>query len=142
MSNLMRTPRIPLFGSMMEDFWNNLGLLGRQSNADSIPAVNIKDLENAYDIELAAPGFQKEDFKINLEHGTLSISAERKTEKNEQEDNYTRKEFSYSSFSRSFSLPEDVKEEKVKAKYENGLLHLTLEKTTPSLAHKTNIPIE
>jgi len=126
----------------MEDFWNTENWFGKSLAGDNVPAVNIKDLEKVYDIEVAAPGFQKEDFKVGLEHGTLSISAESKKENKEEDEHFTRKEFSYSSFNRSFTLPEDVKEDNIKAKYENGLLHLTLEKAAPNQAPKKSIQIE
>ncbi|HEY0769539.1 MAG TPA: Hsp20/alpha crystallin family protein [Sphingobacteriaceae bacterium] len=129
MSTLIKSPGMPSFRSLMEDFWNSENLFDRAIfRRDSLPAVNIKENENSFEVEVAAPGYQKQDFKIDIQNGVLHISAETREEKAEESENYTRKEFSYSSFNRSFSLPENVKEENVTAKYDNGLLLLKLEK--------------
>lgn len=103
------------------------------SNRVSVPAVNLKESENSYEIHMAAPGLKKEDFKISLENKVLTISSEKSTESEKSEDKFTRKEYSYSSFSRSFTLPENTDIERIDAKYENGELRLNLpkkEKTT------------
>ncbi|HTI90792.1 MAG TPA: Hsp20/alpha crystallin family protein, partial [Puia sp.] len=81
------------------------------------------------EVSLAAPGMKKDDFNIDVEGGTLTISAETKEEKEEKDERYTRKEYSYSSFSRSFALPDWVNKEKIDATYENGLLKVLLPKT-------------
>jgi HSP20 family protein len=78
---------------------------------------------------VSAPGFKKEDFKVTTNNGMLKISAETSSEHEEEKDDYTRKEFSRSSFSRSFSLPENIAEDEVKASYNDGLLSVTLKKT-------------
>src|SRR4051812_36870438 len=82
------------------------------------PAVNIAEKDNEYVIELAAPGYKKEDFKINADNGLLTVSAEAKSEQKEDGKHYACREYSYSSFSRSFRLPDNVKEDNVAAKYE------------------------
>src|SRR5690606_30001297 len=87
--------------------------------------------EKNFEIELAAPGMKKEDFNITVENGVLTISSEKEEKKEETEKNYTRKEFSYSSFTRSFTLPENVSEDEIKAHYENGILKLVVAKRTP-----------
>jgi HSP20 family protein len=141
----MKSTRVPLFRSMMEDFWNTENLFGRNpvdANGGDLPAVNIKENEKTFEIEVAAPGFQKQDFKVDIEKGLLTISAENKSETEESEENYTRKEFSFSSFTRSFTLPETVKQEDVKAKYDNGLLRLTLQKSEQAQIQKKMIPID
>jgi HSP20 family protein len=97
----------------------------------SNPAVNVKEDESQYSLELAAPGLQKEDFKVELQEGVLAVSAERKTETTEgdSKSNYTRKEFSYHSFKRSFSLDtETIDAESIAARYENGVLHVSIPK--------------
>ncbi|MEI5579364.1 Hsp20/alpha crystallin family protein, partial [Streptomyces brasiliscabiei] len=86
------------------------------------PAVNVSETDKNYEIEVAAPGMKKDDFKVKVENGAIHISAERKEEKEEKQKNYTRQEYSYNSFSRSFTLPEDVKEDDIKAQYEDGVL--------------------
>ncbi|HLI93488.1 MAG TPA: Hsp20/alpha crystallin family protein, partial [Puia sp.] len=98
-------------------------------NPISVPAVNIAEQKDHYVVSLAAPGMKKDDFKIDIDGNTLTISAETEETKEEKEDKYTRKEFNYSSFSRSFSLPDWVNKDKIDATYENGLLKLTLPKT-------------
>ena len=123
----MKSSGIPSIKTIMEDFWNSENLLERAFRRDILPAVNIKENEGNYEIEVAAPGFQKQDFKVDIQNDVLNISAETKEESSEERDNYTRKEFSYSSFNRSFSLPKNVKDENVQARYENGVLKLKLE---------------
>jgi HSP20 family protein len=144
MNTLMRSTRMPSLRSMMEDFWNTENVFGRAMNGDKgdLPAVNIKETEKNFDIEVAAPGFQKQDFKVDIDNGLLTISAENKNEKEESKENFTRKEFSYSSFTRSFTLPENVRQEDIKAKYDNGLLRLTLQKTEQPQIQKKMISIE
>lgn len=93
-----------------------------------IPAVNMKEANDSYGVEIAAPGLSKDDLSISLEDGLLTISSENKSEKNEDSEGYTLREFSYNSFSRSFRLPEDVDEESISAKYENGVLNLEIPK--------------
>ena len=94
----------------------------------SVPSVNIKENDNSFSIELSAAGMKKDDFKINVEDGVITISAEKKEEKSEKDEKYTRKEFSYSSFSRSFNLPENADGDKASAGYENGMLTINLPK--------------
>ncbi len=93
-----------------------------------VPAANVKENENDFIIDLAAPGMKKSDFNIDVQNGTLCISSEKEEESEDESDDYTRREFSYSSFSRSFRLPESVNQDKIKAKYENGVLMVTLPK--------------
>lgn len=94
----------------------------------AVPAVNIKDNANSYEVELAVPGYKKEDMKVNVEKGILTISSERKKETEEEKKGYTRKEFSYSSFQRSFQLPEHADGDNVKANYVDGVLKLSIPK--------------
>lgn len=100
----------------------------------SIPAANVIEGEKEYRIELAIPGFKKEEVKVDLENEILTISAENKSEKEETTRRYTRKEFSYGSFSRSFQLPKAVNADKTEAKYENGVLKLTIPKKEEALS--------
>ena len=93
-----------------------------------LPAVNIKENKNEFKIEFAAPGFTKKDFKINLEENVLTVGAEKKKEKSEEKDSFTRKEFSYNSFTRSFTLPQTVDTDKIDAKYNDGILELNIPK--------------
>ena len=93
---------------------------------NKMPSVNITENGNHYNVSLAAPGLKKEDFKIDIDGNMLTISSEKEEKKEEKDEKYTRKEYSYSSFSRSFTLPEDVKQDGIEAKYEDGILNLKL----------------
>ena len=96
----------------------------------SVPEVNVREKQDEYVIELAAPGLDKKDFNVNVQNNVLVISSEKedKDEKKDENDNFLRREFSYSSFQRSFSLPEGVKPDDIKAKHENGVLYVSIPK--------------
>ena len=119
---------------LFDDFFNrDLFNWGNQNFSDTnttVPAVNIKETAENYEVEVAAPGMTKKDFKVELDGNSLTISSERSNENVEQNDErYSRKEFSYQSFLRTFTLQKDVMDiENIKAKYENGLLHLLIPK--------------
>ncbi len=100
------------------------------SIGSNLPSVNIKETENKLQIDLAAPGMRKEDFKVEIDNNTLLISSERQEEKEEssKKNNFIRKEFNYQSFYRSFALPEYIDENKIKAIYKDGILHLEIAK--------------
>ncbi|MBT8254188.1 MAG: Hsp20/alpha crystallin family protein [Flavobacteriaceae bacterium] len=107
------------------------------------PAMNVKETEGEYQVELAAPGLEKDDFEISIDDGYLIVKAEKSFEKEDKEDNFTRREFSYNSFRRSLMLPEDVKEEEIKASYENGVLKFNLsKKELTEVKHPKKIEIE
>ncbi|MBK9637098.1 MAG: Hsp20/alpha crystallin family protein [Bacteroidetes bacterium] len=118
-----------LFGSRLLDF-NGGGL----EFASRVPSVNINETDKEFKIEMAAPGLDRKDFKVEVENGVLCISSEKEEESNEEKKNYTRKEYSYSSFSRSFTLPENSLPDKINAKYENGVLNITLPKKEISVS--------
>lgn len=92
------------------------------------PAVNISESENAFEIELAAPGLNKEDFKISVEKNILTVAAEKKAETEVADKKYSKKEFSYSTFTRTFTLPESVDHSKIDAAYTDGILKLNVAK--------------
>lgn len=97
----------------------------------NVPAVNIKETEDGFELEVAVPGMKKEDFKVELDHDVLTISSENehKNEEKDKDGKYTKREFRYQSFKRSFRLPKGVVDgEKIQAKYENGILYLGLPK--------------
>ena len=98
------------------------------NKGNTSPKVNIKETTDAFILEMAVPGFNKSDFVIDLENETLSISTEIKTEESETKDDYTRKEFGYASFKRSFILPDTVDGDKIEAAYTDGILSLTIPK--------------
>jgi HSP20 family protein len=92
------------------------------------PSANISEDEKSYTVELAAPGLNKKDFKVVFDNKILTISAENEEEFNEEQDNYRRREFSYSSFTRSFQLPVEILEDKIEAVYKDGILRLEIPK--------------
>jgi len=93
-----------------------------------VPSVNIIENASDFKVELAAPGMERKDFKIEIDNGCLTISAEKKEERKEENENYRRREFSYSSFNRSLDLPDNVIADKIDAKYENGILRMSIPK--------------
>jgi len=93
-----------------------------------IPAANVKESKKEFSIELGVPGMEKKDFHIEVENDNLFISSEKKEEKKETGEGFTKREFSYNSFSRSFRLPDYVIPDKIKAKYENGILKIDIPK--------------
>lgn len=125
-----------MFPTVFEDFfkpWNewfdNSGLWGRIMK---MPAVNVTDNKDNYLVSVAAPGMKKDDFKIDIEGNMLSISCEKEETKEEKDKKYTRKEYNFSSFSRSFTLPENVTRQKIEATYEDGVLNVRLPKSEES----------
>jgi HSP20 family protein len=120
------TPFTGLFNSFLGDDF----LTGE--HAQFVPAVNITEEDTQYSVEFSAPGFEKNDFKIELNDGVLTVSGKHETEKEVKEKNFTRNEFNYGSFQRSFTLNEEINEEAIDAKYENGILKLTLPKKEES----------
>lgn len=95
----------------------------------TLPAVNIKEDKDGFEVEMSAPGFEKGDFKVELNNSLLTISSEKKIENETNAgQQFTRREFSYQSFSRSFTIPQTVEGEKIKAKYENGILSVSIPK--------------
>jgi HSP20 family protein len=93
-----------------------------------MPAVNITEGKEDYKIEVAAPGLGKEDFKISLDNNVLNISSEKEVKNESKDENVLRREFSYSSFSRSFSLPDSVNGDKIKANHNDGILSIVIPK--------------
>lgn len=106
--------------------WNLTNFSGTNT---SLPAVNVKETNDEFIIELAAPGMEKKDFKINFKNNVITISSEREDKKEEKKDNYTRREFSYQSFQRAFTVPENaILSDKIEAAYNNGILEIKLPK--------------
>ncbi|SIT04398.1 Hsp20/alpha crystallin family protein [Belliella pelovolcani] len=117
-----------------KDFW-------MQRKELEIPSANVIENDNEFKLELATPGFDKKDFKIDVSDGVLSISAEREQKSEEEKENYHKKEFSYSSVRRSFSLPNHIEESKIDAKYENGILKVIIPKNDAAANHKKSIKV-
>jgi len=123
------------FPAIMEELFRPDWMGGTQNvNTLSVPPVNIKETDISFEVELSAPGKTKEDFNIEIENDLLTISSEYKSENTTTEEGkFTRREFSYSSFRRSFALPETVKDDDIKANYENGILKISLPKREEAL---------
>lgn len=126
---LIRRTNNDLFPTFFDDFFGKDMFNTRLANAANsfMPAVNIREDENAYFIELAAPGLDKKDFKLELDNDLLTISYEKQEEK-EEKGEYTKREFSYQSFKRSFNLPKSVENNKIAAQYVDGVLNLEIPK--------------
>lgn len=117
---------LPGFNDVFESFFNDSFFSDRMVNR--VPAVNISETANHYHIELAAPGLKKQDFKINLDDNLLNISVEQQSEHAENGRKFNKREYSYSSFVRSFTLPETADHEKIEAAYTDGILKIDLAK--------------
>jgi|SRR5688500_2855897 HSP20 family protein len=124
----------------VDNFFDN-GWLSKWEK--DFPAVNISENEKNYSVEVVAPGFKKNDFKLKVEDDILTISAESKSEKKEdgKEKEYTRREYSYNSFTRSFRLPDDVKDDSIAASYQDGILTLQLPKSKVQMKATKEIAI-
>jgi HSP20 family protein len=119
----------PLFTSLIDDL-----LLNQDWNLNSnIPAANIIEADDHFDIQLAVPGKKKNDFKIELEEGILTISSKIERNSTEEDNSFTRKEFGYSSFKRLFNIPETVSTDRITANYKEGILTVSLPKKEEAL---------
>jgi HSP20 family protein len=122
-----------VFPSLMNDFFRPDWFGGIDRYDSNVPAVNIKENEKDYELELAVPGMKKDDFNVEVDKNVLTISAETKSQDEVSEDNYTRREFAFSSFKRAFTLPETVNDGKIDASYKDGVLKLVLPKKEEAL---------
>jgi HSP20 family protein len=119
------------FDSLFNDFFNSFPATWNVEDANQVfgyPKVNIHETKDAYHLEMLVPGRNKEDFKITADNGLLTISFEKKEEAKTEDYKTLRREFSFRSFSRSFSIDENIDTEKIEAKYENGVLKVLLPK--------------
>lgn len=132
---LNQAPAVRSFGGLVDELFNNAGF-NRFLKDDfhtndfygAYPPVNITETKEGYLVDLLVPGLSKEDFKINLDNKTLTISAEKTVETKEEDHKQLRREFSFRSFKRSFTLNEQVDADKIQARYENGVLKLQIAK--------------
>jgi HSP20 family protein len=125
----------PAIPSLFDDFfnrdWLDSSLASWKSTGTTLPAANVKESNDLFTIEIAAPGMKRDDFKVELQNNVLTISADlqHEQENNMGDQQYTRREFSYNSFQRSFSLPENMVEgSKISARYDNGILYISVPK--------------
>jgi HSP20 family protein len=137
--------------SLLSDLFSPTTLLGRDFFEPdlfparlgiNLPTANITETPKEYKLELAAPGLERKDFTVEVENHTLTVSAEKEEEKKEEDKDYSRKEYSFNSFCRTFTLPENVKEGLIDAKYENGILMVIIPKqkeTSVKPVHKITV---
>lgn len=134
------------FNNFMDDFFATVPSILRDDlitpNFKSSTPVNIKEAEKEYVLEVVAPGFQKEDFRISLDNNTLTVSLEKKAEEENGNEKFIRKEYKYHSFSRSFTIDEKIDAEGIVAKYLNGVLTLNLPKREAVKASSKEITIQ
>lgn len=132
MSLIKRENYLPTWSNFFNDFMNRDWYEWSNQNFSltntTIPSVNIKENADEFEVEMAAPGMGKDDFKIELNNNVLTITSEKQSENNSEEKHITRREFSYQSFSRSFALPAIVETEKITAKYNSGILKVNIPK--------------
>ncbi|MEH6765111.1 MAG: Hsp20/alpha crystallin family protein [Aequorivita antarctica] len=126
--SLVKFNRKPWGNLVTSDFFDDDNFFDKRlwNKKQYEPALNIKETNDTFEVELAAPGFTKKDFDVTIDNGCLNISAESSKSKEEKEDNYTRKEFSYNSFNKKLQLPGSVKDEDIKAHYKDGVLSFNL----------------
>ncbi len=139
--------RIPIMDRMFPEFLDiteNMLTEDLFQRENWMPSINVKEHKNDFQIEVAAPGFTKKDIEVSISDDVLTISAEGKQEKEEKEENYSRREFYHNSFTRALTLPKSVDlKKKIKANYDNGILSIHLEKmeVTKSIEKKKMIEI-
>jgi HSP20 family protein len=136
-----RTSMLPSFVNEFFKPWNDWFDNGFEKTL-SVPAINIEENDGQYDISVAAPGMKKDDFKIDLDDDILTISAEKEETKEEKDKKYNRREYNYSSFSRSFTLPGEVKRDKIEASYNEGVLKLVLPKNEAAKVAAKSIAVK
>ncbi|MFC3560560.1 Hsp20/alpha crystallin family protein [Pedobacter jamesrossensis] len=131
---------LPGFNDIFESVLSDTFFSDRRMN--SVPSVNISETSDAYQVELAAPGLKKENFRINLEKDMLTISTENVQHGNKEDKTYNRREFSYSAFTRGFTLPESADVERIEASYTDGILSINLPKREEAKAVSRQIEIQ
>jgi len=122
-----------VFPSLMNEIFKPDWFGGMENLNSNVPSVNIKENEKDFELELAVPGRKKDDFNIEIDNDVLTISSELKHEDEVKSENYTRREFGYTSFKRAFTLPETINADNIKANYEDGILKFTLPKKEEAL---------
>lgn len=139
-NNNKKNGMMPGFNNVFDSIFNDTFFSDRMMSR--VPAANISESKDHYHVELAAPGLRKEDFKLSLERDVLSISVEQNAQQGTQERNFNKREFSYSSFVRSFTLPESADDNGIEAKYENGVLCINIPKREEAKMQSRQIEIK
>ena len=135
---------VPKFPNIIEKFWgkNIRDNIADHENIATVPSVNISDEEKAFELNLALPGFDKKDIKIEIENNCLILTSEKQYENSEKHKNWMRQEYSYSSFKRSFELPEGADSERVKAEMKNGILSILVGKKKGYISNSKKILVQ
>lgn len=132
-----------LFPDLIGNFFTSFDdLFSDRFRKITIPAANITENDRDYRLTLAAPGLSKDDFYIDVDQGRIIISVQKENEENEEKPNYSRQEYNYTSFVRSFALPDAVKQEDIHAEYKDGVLVVVLPKKETEAGAATRIPIQ
>jgi len=131
---------MPGFNDVFDSIFNDTFFSDRM--VSRVPAVNISESENSYHVELAAPGLNKEDFKLNLEGNQLTITVEQRADHEDNHKNYSKREYSYSSFVRAFTLPESADHANIRASYNEGILRIDIAKHEEAKAVRRQIEIK
>jgi HSP20 family protein len=131
---------LPGFNDVFDSIFNDTFFNDRM--VSRVPAVNISETENNYHVELAAPGLKKEDFKLNLENNVLNVSVEQSANNEDDQKNYSKREYSYSSFVRSFTLPESADDSQIDATYTDGILRIDIAKREEAKTVRRQIDIK
>ena len=139
-NNQRNNTLMPGFNDVFDSIFNDTFFNNRM--VTRVPAVNISETENNYHVELAAPGLKKEDFKLNLERNQLTISVEQTSDHQDNQKNYSKREYSYSSFVRSFTLPESADDSKIDATYTDGILRIDIAKREEAKMVRRQIEIK
>ena len=139
-NNKANNSLMPGFNDVFDSIFNDTFFSDRM--VTRVPAVNISESENNYHVELAAPGLKKEDFELNLERNVLNISVEQTASHEDNQKNYSKREYSYSSFVRSFTLPESADDSQINANYTDGVLRIDIAKREEAKAVRRQIEIK
>jgi len=131
---------LPGFNDVFDSIFNDTFFNDRM--VVRVPAANISESENNFHVELAAPGLKKEDFKLNLDRNVLNISVEQRGEDNNDQRNYSKREYSYSSWVRSFTLPESANADNIEASYTDGVLKIDIAKREEAKLVRRQIEIK
>jgi len=139
-SDNKKNTNVPAFSNVFDSIFNDTFFSDRMMTR--VPAANISESKDHFHVELAAPGLKKEDFKLNLERNVLNISVEQQQQDEQQERNYNKREFSYSSFVRSFTLPDSAEQNGIQAKYQDGVLSIDIPKKEEAKMQSRQIEIQ
>ncbi|WP_019987140.1 Hsp20/alpha crystallin family protein [Rudanella lutea] len=134
MATLVRYNTLP---TLFDSFFGRPAIVRYQKPATAVPAVNVKETETTYQLQLAAPGLRKDQFTVSVEQNKLTLAFKHEAQTDEKTETYTRQEFGYSAFERSFRLPKNVDTEAIQASYTDGILNVTLPKVAPKVEEPT-----